>query len=330
MVEEVMTKEKGYYINISDMTKGKYINFDASKFNGLGKISTLPIRISQNTVKIYAKLWGAAGASGDNSAVLSGGSGGFTKCEFMLQKGERLSILVGQGGEYGHRVGTTPRFGGGGSGGANSDYNGNSGGGCSFICDGEGIPSEGEAMRRMLAVAGGGGGAASTYGNPNSPGSGGGECGGDAVGKETECGRGGKSTSGGIAGCSGQNGSFLQGGSGYGKESNVGSGGGGGGFYGGGGGGGRSGAGGGGSGFINKAHPGFVQGETISGPKAGPTEKLPPENSDPDYQDGFGKAHLAQMGTGKGRNGGDGRVVIYVDGKRTVFAFTGNLQTLVL
>ena len=282
----------------------------------------LPGRILFGTLNMHIKLWGAAGSSGNNS-YLSAGSGGFTEMKLQFKKSSVLRVLVGQGGEWGSKLGGRTTFGGGGEGGKNESYDGNSGGGGTFVFIGNSL-----ADSVILAVAGGGGGCASTFGNSNSAGSGGGILG-KTASNIYEIGKGASQEAGGEAGRGGTPGAKFKGGSGCGTDSNVGSGGGGGGYFGGGGGGGRSGAGGGGSGFVNVTYPGFESGETIAGPDAGATRKLPPRSDDPDYIEGVGEAAEGGVNS-RGHNGGNGLAVIYVNDDKHVFTYTGDIETLVL
>lgn len=296
---------------------------------------------------IGVKLWGAGGG-GVNATYYTGqaggASGGYTTGTVPVTPGSVLTVVVGQGGQYG-ALGTSPTYGGGGAGGgsgtAATGGNGSSGGGMSAIFLGA------KTAANALFVAGGGGGASPGSDQPN-PGSSllvgsaaaAGAGGGTAGGQDLEpviSGRAGTSSAGGAAatgttGCTGPAtaGAQFSGGTGSTGGSFVGTGaihegggGGGGGFFGGGGGKCQNtpgppwtidiqnGPGGGGSGFVSAA----ASGSTVAGnpgvygtPGAGGAA---PSTSEPQYTQGSGRNGVGgSVGFGQTFTGGDGLVVI--------------------
>lgn len=213
-------------------------------FSYTGNVQTFVVPSGVYSVRI--KCWGAGGGCGFNS--LSGGRGGYSQSEFLVQPADVLALTVGGGGVSG-TLGNIGGFGGGG----NSSGGGGSGGGlCSVILNISG---------RSWGIYSGGGGGTNDGNSTNGglfAGNGGGAniSGGNAVNAASYLngGKGGTVSAGGLGGVDdtgfkqSEDGSSLKGGN---ASSYVASSGGGGsGYYGGGGGGGPFGSGGGGSGYV--------------------------------------------------------------------------------
>ena len=272
---------------------------------------------------VTIKLW-AAGGGTDTADAAPGGSGGYVEVtSISLSAGTTLYVYVGQKGSNGANGGDyTTRFGGGGRAG-NPLTGGCSGGGASYVYK-DGV----QGVGTLLTVSGGGGGNAYSGG-----GNGGGSTADAGVGYVgTGGGGGGTQVSGGAGGGgnngggSGSSGSFLQGGNGGTHNPPAGSGGGGGGgYYGGGGGGGNGGGhsgagGGGGSSYVNISFLTSIQ--NLKNASRGVANNT----SDPDYSPtiNFGGS-IAGPG-----EGGDGRVVVIVDGAKTTFNYTGSAETITI
>lgn len=275
------------------------------------------------SIEVIMKLWGAAGGgfqdcSGNGPNGL-GGAGGYVNVtsEENFSKGDTLYVYVGQGGIY-NSASTT--FGGGGAAGGSGN---SSGGGASYVS-----LNNTADINSLVAVAGAGG-SASSYDAVNDLyyTDGGGLIGRD--GRGSTAATGGSQVAGGIAGTGGfggggtpaTNGSFLQGGNGASCKGP----GGGGGYYGGGGGLGDCGAcaGGGaagGSSYINSAY--F---QTINNNDQGFYGVVSSAaQSDSDWNGSAGNSITGQVS-----NPG-GQVVIYINGTKHNFNYTGSVQTLVI
>lgn len=242
---------------------------------------------------ITIKLWSGGGGRGVKNAGCGGqsdgGASGFVKIttdDQVIPAGTTLTLHVAQGGST---------SGGGHPGGGNGGSEAGGGGGVSYILD----------SSTLVAACGAGGGGTSGFG-----GSGGHPDGGDASGKGGTQSAGGAPTTGGFGGGGSTStaGGYLVGGDGSGCNG----GGGGAGYYGGGGGVGDcgacpGGAGGGGSSYANPSYYTAINYENGSGQTPGGT-------SDPSWSSGIGAG---------GNPGGNGRIVIDVDGTETVFNYSG-------
>lgn len=286
------------------------------------------------TVEI--KVWGAGGGYGDYSGTggENGGPGGYATATFNINPGTTLSIFVGQGGS--NYTSGGDKLGGNAAGNGSGPSEGGKGGGFTGVFVGSqtwaGLSSI--SGSNALIIAGSGGGA-SYYSGGHGGGYGGGTSGGAGMdrtsgGSSTENGGGGSATAAGSGGgSSATSGSGYSGGSGGGSSTNEPGGGGGAGWYGGGGGG-RYGGGGGGSGMIASITSGTslptgvnsVTGNSFSTQTG--TAVTAPNNSDSDYVSGRGTGGISNPNT----NGGDGYIVIYVNGSKTTYSYTGDVQTL--
>ena len=272
---------------------------------------------------VTIKLWGAGGGT-DTTDAAPGGSGGYVEVtSISLSAGTTLYVYVGQKGSNGANGGDySIRFGGGGRAG-NPLTGAASGGGASYVYK-DGV----QGVGTLLTVSGGGGGNAYTGG-----GNGGGStadagdgyegAGGGGGGTQVSGGAGGAGNNGGGSGSSG---SFLQGGNGGTYNPPAGSGGGGGGgYYGGGGGGGNgnghSGAGGGGgSSYVNTSFLTSIQ--NLKNASRGVANYT----ADPDYSPTI---NFGGSISGPGE-GGNGKVVIIIDGTKTTFNYTGSAETITI
>ncbi|MFE4514854.1 hypothetical protein ACFRMQ_11770 [Kitasatospora sp. NPDC056783] len=279
-------------------------------YTGADQYFTVPSGVT--TIDI--KAWGAGGGGtwGTTSQVnagCGGGGGGFSRGTVAVVPGQRLLVVVGQGGRANSSAGT---YGQGGAG-NNAAYPGGSGGGLS------GVFTSSFAQPHALVVAGGGGGATGTRNADVGPGGGGGASGSTRGHKNSRNGAPGTQTAGGHAGtggaAAGAPGTALSGG----RSAQItgtftmGGGGGGGGYFGGGGGSSQAnsndahqvpGVGGGGSGYLA---PTVTAGSTEAG-QAAPsryTGGTAAGGSDPDYRSGVG------VGGGQRTNGGNGQVVVH-------------------
>jgi hypothetical protein len=261
-------------------------------FKPLGKDQswTVPAGVTQ----IKVKLWGAGGAGGNYVFNDMGGGGGFAEGIINVTSGEKLTIIVGAGGETGAGPGA---YGGGGG---KQCGKGGRGGGRSAI-----VNSQGEELI-TAGAGGGGGGVAQDYevgghggggltGEPDAwypPGGG--------PGTQTEGGAGGHRVEDGLPYGSHAGGHFFGGYAGCWDNGYNGSGGSG--YYGGGSGTDiGDGAGGGGSSFIPAG------GETISA-----SSNVPGNISDPDYK------YPAGYGGQKGKPGTCGLIVIIYTGNSII------------
>lgn len=275
------------------------------------------------TVEVLMKLWGTAGSGGGGCSAGgpygTGGGGGYVNIASsgIIELGSTLYIYVGQGGVY-ERTSTT--FGGGGAsfGGRNG-----TGGGATYVS-----LNETANLNSLLAVAGSGGGRVQyneidmLYYTD-----GGGLTGRDGAG--TTGAKGGSQIAGGAAGTGGFGGggtpatpgAFLLGGNGAGCKGP----GGGSGYYGGGGGygdcGSCPGAGAaGGSSYINSAY--F---QTVNNNDRGLMGMASTAaQADPDWNGS------AASGVDGATSQPNGQVVIYVDGVKYNFSYTGGVQTLTI
>ena len=266
---------------------------------------------------ISISLWGGAGAgsqSCDGSFGGKGGAGAFLKAQSSsgLTSGTTLYIFVGQGGAK-NRTGST--YGGGGPAGGSG---GGSGGGSTYIA--LGTPP---TTSNVIAVAAGGvgGNTGDTSGSNGSSGGSAGLGGSGGSGGGTQIAGGAAGTGGfGGGGTSATAGGFLQGGTGMGCKGSGGASG----YYGGGGGNGdcgacASGAGGGGSNYIDTSTFDTVLFNDLSSGSALPTSG----STDTDYSSGVAVCPV-------GGNGGNGYAVIYVNGTKYTYSYTGTVQSLTL
>lgn len=287
------------------------------------------------TVEI--KVWGAGGGYGDYQSTNgeNGGPGGYATATFSINPGTTLSIFVGQGGGN-NTDGGNANGGVGGTNGAGPSEGGR-GGGFTGVFVGSHTWANLEAASisssNALIVAGSGGGA-SYYSDGEGGGYGGGTTGSNGMNRVSSGGytggSGGTATAGGAnSGDGATSGSLYKGGAGGGSSSNAPGGGGGAGWYGGGGSG-NYGGGGGGSGMIASITSGTslptgvnsVTGNSFSTQTG--TAVTAPNNSDSDYVSGRGTGGISNPNT----NGGDGYIVIYVNGSKTTYSYTGDVQTL--
>jgi len=274
-------------------------------------------------VEVLMKLWGAAGGGYQSCSGAGpggvGGAGGYVNIvsQDNFLKGDTLYIYVGQGGIYNS---TSTTFGGGGGAGGSGN---SSGGGASYVS-----LNSAANISSLVAVAGAGG-AASSYDIDNDIyfTDGGGLIG--RSGRGSTAATGGTQSSGGIAGTGGFGGggapatagSFLQGGRGAGcKGPGAGSG-----YYGGGGGYGDCGAcaGGGAAGGSSYINPTFFQ--TINNNDQGFFGVVSSAaQSDVDWNGSAGNSIEGAVS-----NPG-GQVVIYINGVKHDFGYTGGVQTLTI
>lgn len=209
---------------------------------------------------IFAKLWGAGGASariGGWTYGADGGGGGHTRGLIPVTAGETLTIRVGRGGITSSSTATI--FGGGGMGPTGGEeYSGSGGGGCYIF----------RSSTPLLIAGGGGGGGSSRGWTGNMGGAGGGIVGENGESpfdaKTDYAGLGGTQTLTSNGGTGGNQGTLYQGG----RTSTSWGAGGGGGYYGGGAGGysedDTMAGGGGGSGFVDST---VLFGATYTGNK---------------------------------------------------------------
>lgn len=286
------------------------------------------------TVEI--KVWGAGGGYGDysNTEGENGGPGGYATATFNINPGTTLSIFVGQGG--GNYTNGGDANGGTGGNNGSGPSEGGRGGGFTGVFVGShtwgGLDSISTSNALIIAGSGGGG---DYYMYGDGGGYGGGTTGGGGMNRtsgatSTANGGGGSATAGGTAGGNSSTaGSQYKGGNGGGAASNEPGGGGGAGWFGGGGGG-AYGGGGGGSGMIASITSGTslptgvnsVTGNSFSTQTG--TGTSAPNNTDPDYSAGRGVGGTSSPAA----SGGDGHIVIYVNGSKTTYSYTGSVQTL--
>ncbi|MEU4928846.1 hypothetical protein AB0G54_20385 [Streptomyces yokosukanensis] len=273
-------------------------------YTGADQFATVPAGVTHVEIKVWGAGGGGAGDPGNSGR--GGGGGGFSTGTVAVAPGQRLLVVVGQGGQAGSAART---YGQGGAG-SRSDYPGGSGGGLS------GVFRDSLAQAQALVIAGGGGGATGTR-NPGVGAGGGGGLSGSTAGRDARDGSPGTQTAGGVGGTGGVApgvaGAALWGGN---AGQNAGKftmsgGGGGGGYWGGGGGVSQAnsndahqipGVGGGGSGYLASAVSGGVTTAGQAAP-AKSTGGLAAGNDNPDYQPGVGNG-------GGSHNGGHGLVVL--------------------
>ncbi|MGW2368505.1 hypothetical protein ACWCZ5_23355 [Streptomyces sp. NPDC001667] len=277
-------------------------------YTGADQIVTVP----GGATHVEIKVWGAGGGgAGDTpdfvNAGRGGGGGGFSTGTAAVVPGQRLLVVVGQGGQ----ARSSARTYGQGGAGSRSDYPGGSGGGLS------GVFRSSFAQAQALVIAGGGGGGTGTR-NPGVGPGGGGGLSGSMAGRNARDGGPGTQTAGGVGGTGGvapgAAGAVLWGGNAgqnAGKYTMSG-GGGGGGYWGGGGGVSQAssndanqipGVGGGGSGYVASTVSGGVTTAGQAAP-ARSTGGIAAGSNNPDYRPGVGN------GGGSRTNGGHGQVVL--------------------
>ena len=269
-------------------------------------------------IQVIMKLWGTAGSGTADCSYRgpygNGGGGGYVNIlsQGIFTEGSTFYVYVGQGGVWQR---TTTTFGGGG--GAGGSLAG-SGGGASYVS----IDAP-ASINSLVAVAGSGG--ARSQGAEYTDGGG-------LVGKSGNVGNGalgGSQVAGGAAGTGGYGGggggatagSFLQGGKGPACKGP----GGGSGYYGGGGGYGDCGSCGGagaagGSSYINSTFFQTINNNDQGNAGAASTAA----QSDPDWNG------TAAMGVAGATNQPNGQIVIYIDGVKHDFGYTGAVQTLTI
>lgn len=269
-------------------------------YTGADQTWAVPAGVTQISVKV----WGAGGAGGNYIFNDSGGGGGFVTGTLNVTPGERLTIIVGGGGQPGTGPGAYGGGGGkacgvGGRGGGRSAIRNSSG--IELITAGAGGGGGGSATATEARGGGGGGltGTLNTWppynGNPGTQTAGG--AGGDNPANPGADGSPGGQFYGGNAGCY-DNGYSGSGGSGY--------------FGGGGGTDFADGGGGGGSSLV-----------PTGGKTSAANNDMPGNSSDPDYADNAGH------GGPKGGAGNPGRVVILANplGTTLVVGFTPPFAT---
>jgi hypothetical protein len=240
-------------INWSQKVSADMVPSDSVNFEFTGDVQSWTVPFDG---KYRLETWGAEGGSGGGAwTISSGGKGGYSVGEIMLNAGQTLNIYVGGSGEsscFDHCYGQDTEKNGGWNGGAGTITWGGAGGGGGSTD----IRSNGVNLNNRIIVAGGGGGAGW---NGSNGGNGGGLIGGTAnFGWGGILGAGGSQSSGGSGY---ESGALGLGGRGHGFVG--GGGGGGGGYYGGGGG--HVEAGGGGSSYID----GLENGQTTAGVRLG-------------------------------------------------------------
>lgn len=344
-------------ITVTGLTNGVAYTFTvrATNASGTGPASAASNSVTpSNTKTVQIKVWGAGGGSGNYpSNIEYGGPGGYATATFGITANTVLSIFVGQGG--GNRnSGGNPNGGLGcsssGSRTSGSIGSGVGGGFCGVFVGSQtwaNLQSASISSSNALIVAGSGGGA-SYFSGGNGGGWGGGTTGGAGLNRTGSSsasemnGSGGTATAGGAKGTTGTpdatNGSLYKGGDSAITVEGTPGGGGGAGWYGGGGatdrqtptyGSGYGGGGGGGSGMIASVTSGtsLPSGVTSVSSDSFVTQTgtgvTAPNNSDSDY--------VAGRGVGSSEsdvNGGDGLVVVYINGVKTSYSYTGNVQTI--
>lgn len=268
---------------------------------------------SGELVEVDFKLWGAAGGTDDTGTGAVGelgGHGGYVEGGFWLPAGTKLVLQVGQGGINGSGHSNDTAYPNGGL--SNGAAYAQGGGGRSAIF------MDSVLHANAIAVAGGGGGSGYHlygYGGSGGANSGNGEDSGTSFGYVAG---GGTQSAGGVGQGTGETGAALEGGDcGVSSGSNAGPGGGDG-YYGGGGGvdvgSFRYGGAGGGSNFIRD----FIKSTTSTGTSSNSSTSAP-NSGDPDYVAGVAQAVLGSSPT----RGGNGLIVLTVDGVKTVYSYTG-------
>jgi hypothetical protein len=308
------------------------------------KAGTWPL--SGKTVEI--KIWGAGGAGGDYDITSGelGGPGGFATATFTVAAGTTLSIVVGAGG-LADGAGTpdgvgVPNGGGGKKTDVGTNWSGGGGGLCAVFVgsvDYSDVTSADAGLASKSLIIAGSGGGGGYYVTSDGGGYGGGTDGGAGMnrtgGSSGGSGGGGSATAGGAAGSGGSGGtagSFLQGATNSLENGASGTqgGGGGAGWYGGGSGSTQNsgGGGGGGSGMIASITSGTslptgvsaVTGNSFTTQTG--TATTAPNTGDSDYVSGRG------AGGASNGNGGDGLIIIYVNGTKYSYNASASVQTL--
>jgi len=297
---------------------------------------------SNKTVEI--KIWGSGGAGGNYSGGNGefGGPGGYATATFNIKGGTTLSIVVGSGGKAGGTSGGNGVPNGGGSRLTDSGFWSGGGGGLCAVFAGSvsysDVTSASAGISSKALIMAGSGGGASYYIEGGGGGYGGGDSGSAAINRRSGgtagAGGGGTATAGGTAGAGGGGtaGSFLTGSTNSvgNSVSGVTAGGGGAGWYGGGSGGndGSGGGGGGGSGMVASVTTSTSLPTDVSSVTGNSftmqtgTGTTAPNNSDSDYVAG------RCVGGVDSTNGGDGLIVIYVNGVKTSYNASPSVQTL--
>jgi uncharacterized repeat protein (TIGR02543 family) len=285
----------------------------------------LPVQIEE---------WGAGGGGSYYTSGWTGSNGGaaggYTKATHtIINSGETLTVLVGEGGSSQQAIKT---FGGGGAGGnGNGGQTGSNGGGLTGVYFGSDTSTS-------LLISGGGGGASPGDAGGGYVAGGGGAAGnsGSTGGSTDIAGNSGTLLAGGAAatsysGCSvpPTSGSRNQGGSGAGGAGVEGGGGGGGGYFGGGGGtcqgGQQNGGGGGGSGYFS---PSSIQIITATNGGNGTQGYVTPGgNTSTQYKLNAGRGGYHNCGTVACSKAGDGLVVIQWNANLPVISFDSNNAT---
>lgn len=338
-------------ITVTGLTNGTAYTFTVTATNaqGTGAASAASNSVTPSAGKtVQIKIWGAGGAGGNYSTSNGeyGGPGGYATATFTVAASTTLSIVVGAGGLQGgdgnpDGVGVPN---GGGSRLTDSGYWSGGGGGLCAVFVGSvsysDVTSSSAGLASQALIMAGSGGGGGYYVNSNGGGYGGGTSGGagmNRIGGSSGGNGGGGATTGGVAGdgSGGQAGSFLKGGTNTvaNSDSGITSGGGGAGWYGGGSGGNSNygGGGGGGSGMVASVTSGTSLPSGVSAVTGNSyttqtgTGLTAPNNSDSDYVSGRGVGGTS--GTTSG-NGGNGLIVIYVDGTKYSYNASASVQTL--
>jgi hypothetical protein len=296
---------------------------------------------------VEIKIWGAGGAGGDYGTTDGelGGPGGFATATFTVAAGTTLSIVVGAGG-LADGAGTPDGVGvPNGGGGVQTDsgfWSGGGGGLCAVFVGSvnySDVTSANAGLASKALIIAGSGGGGGYYVTSDGGGYGGGTDGGSGMnrtgGSSGSNGGGGAATTGGSAGSGGSGGtagSFLKGATNSNPNGSVGvsGGGGGAGWYGGGSGGtlNSGGGGGGGSGMVASVTSGTslptgvsaVTGNSFTTQTG--TATTAPNTGNSDYVSGRG------AGGASNGNGGDGLIIIYVNGVKNSYNASASVQTL--
>jgi hypothetical protein len=295
-------------------------------------ISNRGATLATVTIKSWAAGGGGANWNTASSPAADGGSGAYVTAEFIIPLGTTLAIRVPNGGiapgdgNVELNYGDSNFRGGGASDG--SGWGGGQGGGYAGVF----IGTRTFANALVVSGGGGGGGAGSTS---TQGGGGGGPNGEDGQVVGDGGGRGATQATGGAAGGgSAIAGSALTGGNGD-PNTLRGSGGGGAGYYGGGGGKAEfstasSASGGGGSSFY--AATGTINGVGItrnSGSYSATTDRSAPNSGDGDYIAGRAVGGIGKLNNVTGGSGGNGLIVITVNGVKTTYSTVGNFSLVI-
>lgn len=337
-------------VTVSGLTNGQSYTFTvyANNAYGPGDVSAASNSVTPSAGKtVEIKVWGAGGGYGNYGSTSgeNGGPGGYATATFTIVNGTTLSIFVGQGGGN-YQTGGDPNGGNASTGGGGSS-SGGKGGGFTGVFTGSqtwaDLQSASISSSKALIIAGSGGGAA-YYSGAIGGGYGGGTSGSagiDRTGGDTPDSKnagGGTATTGGTAGTgdsgNGTAGSLYKGGAASSNTAGAPGGGGGAGWYGGGGAGlsgsNPAGGGGGGSGMIASITSGTSLPSEVSAVTGNSfttqtgTATTAPNNSDSDYVAGRGVGGVSSPNT----NGGNGLIVVYINGVKTSYSYTGNVQTV--